>query len=174
MTVYYFLVLIFISFYSAISYMVFRCTLYDYFRAMHISKTRIKKLSRGLKNYWWYEKIRSLVPMKFSYSINKIFTICFLFTFSFHLLLGWFKYTAYPVLFFNAVISILTAVINAFSAVLYNRITYKRIFVFFKINQRKTIDCFVFDIFSVIMPFIMFYAHCLVVKALFCHSPVLF
>ena len=75
------------------------CVLYPFLRIYaqkalrdrKISKTKIKELLAGKKNFWFYESLHSTYNIGGLYYANKVFLLSILTTLVIHILVGWFK-----------------------------------------------------------------------------------
>ena len=112
---YYFVTLLFFSI-PVIIYIVFRSALSRYLRVrFKIGKSRMKKATKGKKNYWWYAQLAKRYNFRFLYFTNKLFTILFPIGFILHLLFGWIKIVSVPVTLLFLSVVILTIIMIAFS-----------------------------------------------------------
>lgn len=94
---------ILITFYNLLLYAIFRSGIYSYLRLSKMSKSNIKKSSKGFKNYWLYHSINKQRPLGILYSLNFIFLITtFAFT-VFAITLGFIE-TLKPILFTFSII----------------------------------------------------------------------
>lgn len=105
----YFMILSFL-FVSAIWYLFFRMTISRILRSKGISKTTIKKLTRGARNYWWYESIHNTYYLGWKFFLNKWFTILYPGVITLHLLFGWYRPLIPIVVSISSVIFIMNAV----------------------------------------------------------------
>ncbi len=122
---------ILIVLYNLFLYAIFRSGIYDYLRLSKMSKSNIKKCTKGFMNYWFFQSINKQMPLGILYDLNGIFLI---FTAVFTLLtvsIGYIKMFQ-PVLL---VISVLLCLIEIPAVILEsiyaNKIEYGRAFVFF-------------------------------------------
>lgn len=74
---------------SIIYYVFFRGAVSNYLREKGLSKTKIKELTKGTRNFWWYEKINETYKVNWVFHLNKAYTIVYIATLLLHLFLGW-------------------------------------------------------------------------------------
>ena len=74
---------------AGLYYIAFRSAISSDLRRNGFSKTRIKKSMEGLRNYWWYENLKDEFSHKWLVVVNKLFTMVYLSSCLFHLLVGW-------------------------------------------------------------------------------------
>ena len=131
---------------TLLGYVWFRGHVFSWLRAgKRLSKTRIKKLQKGKKNYWWYESIHQEVGMGAMYWLNKIFTILFALTF---LLTGWIRVMSIPICVLSIPIFLLMMVMLIFVRVHYNLQQYGASFVLFVKSENGGVDSILADFFN--------------------------
>ncbi len=81
-------------------YLAFRMAVNWYLHGRGLSRTTIKKKTKGVRNYWWYEELNQSYHLGWCYWLNKIFTVLYLGAVALHLSFGWCK-IASPVVAFG-------------------------------------------------------------------------
>jgi len=93
----YFIGLIFQSINIFFSYPSFRFTVEERLRRNRVSKSRIKKLTQGLKNYWFFTALHKECGIGIAYPLNAAFVVLFPAAVTMQLLLGWCRPLLLPV-----------------------------------------------------------------------------
>lgn len=106
-------------------------------RSRKISNSTRKKLTKGMKNYWFYESLHKNYELGGRYVINKIFLIGTLASLGLSLFVGWCR----PLLPFTTGVFSLTllmcSVTAPFSSAEENRSMFGASFVLFRIQNRR-------------------------------------
>ena len=100
----------------AINYPAARSGIAQALRNQNLSKTRIKDLMKGRKNFWWYEEVHKQFSLGFIYWTNKVFTIGFAVTVPVHLLFGWLQPVRFAVAVNTAMLHFLSSIMLFYSA----------------------------------------------------------
>lgn len=158
MVSYYFITLLFLAL-PPIFYMMFRFSIDSWMRRKRISKTRIRKLKKGKRNYWWYEAIHQQYEMGLLYHLNKWLTIIYPITLGLSVLLGWLRFMAPVISGMFAVLSLMTAAMLLFVSAQDNLDKYGVPIVFFRQSHKKAIDSVFFDLMLAAFPLLMAYTH---------------
>ena len=93
----YFVGLIFQSVNIIFSYPSFRFTVEERLRRNRVSKSRIKKLKQGLKDYWFFTALHKECGIGIAYPLNAAFVVLFPVAVTMQLLLGWCRALLLPV-----------------------------------------------------------------------------
>lgn len=145
---------------SLISYWVFRGGVNSYLRKNKgLSKTNINKHKKGKRNYWWYEEIQKQFGIGGLYYLNKIYTILFAVVLFSDLLLGFFKFASVFICSISVVFYILSAIIGFFGMVQYTVEEHGKAFILYAKSSSGKIDSSIFDLFFIVLPAGMIYAH---------------
>lgn len=161
MVTYYFVTILFLAV-LLIFYVSFRYGVDSWLRNKRVAKGTIKKLKKGKKNFWWYEALNETVGMGFIYHINKLFTILYLLELALVLIFGWLRFMVPVITVLYVVISIIIAVMLLFSSVQKNIDVHGTPVILLRRNERRGFDSSIFDLFMVIFPLLVGYAHILV------------
>jgi len=89
-------------------YIMFRQNITVHLRMNGLSRSAIKDLKKGKKNYWWYEALHKSHSFGCLYYLNKIFTILVLLTAGLHLFLGWWRPILGCVAFLTVIVTVLS------------------------------------------------------------------
>lgn len=138
-----------------IYYMVlFREGMYHYFRLHKISKTKIRKSTKGMKNYWWYEQLHEAFGFDRQYYLNKIFTIISLAALLLHMLFGWLPMMSLPIVVLFSLSFVVYIPMNYFALTQWNLYNHGQKFVFFarRKNGRRGYDCIFVDVMQLLFP----------------------
>lgn len=143
----YFVSLLFMLFLPPIFYFLFRSGVEDWvMRTKRVSKSRIRKLKTGKKNYWWFEALHKEENLGGIYLLNKFYTLLYISLFALTLLTGLIK-EMYMILFpMNVLLYALTAYMNEFSRVQHNIEHYGKPFVFLARATNKSWDSSLLDL----------------------------
>lgn len=158
MVSYYFMSMLFLAL-PPIFYMMFRFAIGSWLRRKKISKSRIKKLKKGKKNYWWYEAIHEQYDMGLLYHLNRFLTVSYPITLGMSILLGWLRAMAPFISGLYALMSLTVAVMNLFSSVQNNLDEYGVPVVILRQAKSKRIDSIIFDLAIAAFPLSAAYAH---------------
>ena len=126
-------------------------------RARRISNSRVKKLTKGKRNYWWYEALHREENLGALYYLNKIFTVLYVLTFALTLLTGLFKTMSLILCPMHIFLYLLTAVMVTFCRIQDNSEVHGKPFVLWAKSGNGGIDSVIFDIFMVLFVLAMAY-----------------
>jgi hypothetical protein len=158
-SIFYF-VSLFMLFLPAIFYAWFRSSVGTWLnRSKRISKSRFRKLTKGKKNYWWYETLHKEEDLGLLYYLNKAFTILYVLIFALTLLTGFIKVMSLILCPMNVILYVLTAFMVIFSRIQDNLDFHGKPFVVFAKSYNNGIDSVIFDIFMVLFVFAMAYVN---------------
>lgn len=161
---FYFVTLLFLAL-PAMFYMWFRLSVDSWLRKVkRVSKSKLKKLKVGKRNYWWYEAIHTEVNMGILYPINKLFTICWVCAFGLTLLTGMIRVMSIVIGIFCTATYILSIIMLVFSTVRSNLDEFGVAFVVFaRRKTNKRIHSSLFDLLMVGFFVAMLYAHLIMI-----------
>ena len=146
---YYFTTLSFYTFW-AVFYPAFRLLgIHSFLRKeKKLSKTHIKKLMIGKRNFWWYENIHKEFNIGVFYYLNKVYTILFLFCFSLHLIFGLFRKVSLVICPLSVILYLLSAVLFEFSWIRLRIDQYGQPFILLRRDHTHNhkIDSSIFDL----------------------------
>ena len=130
-----------------IFYFLFRSGVEDWvMRTKHISKSRIRELKTGKKNYWWFEALHKEENLGGIYLLNKFYTLLYTSLFALTLLTGLVKEMYMILCPMHAVLYALTAYMNEFSQVQHNIEHYGKPFVLLARTTNKHLDSSLLDL----------------------------
>lgn len=165
---YYFMSLLFLAL-PPIFYLMFRLSINSWLRRKKVSKSSIKKLKKGKKNYWWYEAIHAQYGMGMLYYLNKFLTIFYPIVLGISILLGWLRPVAPLISGLYALISLIAAVMSFFTSIQNNLDEYGVPIVILRQSKSKRIDSIILDLAIAAFPLSAAYAHILVMVELVFH-----
>jgi len=156
----FYFVSLFMMLLSAIFYAWFRLSVENWLnRSKKISRSRFKKLTKGKKNYWWYETLHKEVNLGAIYFLNKSFTILFVTLFLLTLFTGYIKEMSLILCPMNVILYVLTAFMVLFSRIQDNLDFHRKSFVLLAKSSNGGIDSVILDIFMVLFVLAMAYAN---------------
>lgn len=120
---YYFFTMLFLAL-PPVFYLPFRLAVDSWLRRKRIGKNRIKKLKKGMMNFWWYEALHKECNLGLIYHLNRLVTIVYVFDLILALTLGWLRFMVPVVSGLYGVVSILMSVLSLFSSVQENMDSY--------------------------------------------------
>ena len=125
---------------SLYMYVYFRCGIYSYCRVKKMSKTYIRKNTKGASNYWLYSQLHKQCKIGIFYYINIIYLFSF-FAFLVAFSLSWISFLRIPIIIVGVFLGIV-AIPAFFLSLIYTNIEdVGQPFVIFKIykgfNGRK-------------------------------------
>lgn len=134
----YFVSLLFMLWAPPIFYFLFRSGVEDWtMRTKHISKSKIRKLKTGKKNYWWFEALHKEENLGHIYHLNKLYTLLYILIFSLTLFAG-LKREMYLILCpMNVLLYALTAYMYLFTSAQHNIDHYGKPFIFLARGPNK-------------------------------------
>ena len=111
-------------------YMIdFRDGMTAYFRVNRMSKTKIRKSTKGWKNFWLYEQMHHELDFDGIYRMNALFLLIALLTLALHLCLGWWRGVRLPLaILFSACMSVYCPM-GCFATVQHNLLMHRQPFV---------------------------------------------
>lgn len=142
-----------------IFYLMFRHAVHEWLRRRKISKSRIEKMKKGKRNYWWYQALHEEFDLGLLYHLNKLQTIVYPVTAVLGLLFGWLRCMMPVVSGLYAVVSLLGAAMSLFSSVQMNLEEHGVPFVILAQRKNKGFDSIVFDLILAGFPLMAGYAH---------------
>lgn len=160
MVSYYFMSMLLLAL-PPIFYMMFRFSIESWLRRKRVSRSRIKKFTKGKRNYWWYEAIHEQYNMGLLYHLNKFLTVFYPITLGLSILLGWLRVMTPIISGLYALISLTVAVMSFFSSVQNNLDEYGAPVVILRQSKSKRIDSIIFDLATAAFPLAAAYAHVL-------------
>lgn len=161
MVTYYFSTMLFIAL-PPIFYLLFRFAVESWLRKKNISKSRIKKLKKGKKNFWWYEALHEEVDLGLIYHANKLFTILYPIDLALALTLGWLRFMTPVITGIYVIISVLSAGMSLFSSAQNNIEAYGKPVVVLRRTKNHGFTSSLFDLAIAAFPLLAGYAHILV------------
>ena len=148
----------------AIFYLLFRFSVNEWLkRSKHISRTKIKKLIKEKKNFWWYETLHREVDLGLIYYLNKSFTIVYILLLILTLLTGFIKIMSPILCVMNIILYLLTDFIVIFWRVQDNLDYHKKPIVLFARSSNGGIDSIVLDIAVILFVIMMAYVNVVLV-----------
>lgn len=78
-------------FFCALIYVIFRLQVSAWVRQQGVSKTTVKKLLKGKRNYWWYQSVHKEHSLGVLYYLNLALTIIWPVAMFLNAILGWWK-----------------------------------------------------------------------------------
>ena len=144
-----------------IFYLFFRGAVDSRLRSRRISKTRIRKLKKGKRNFWWYEDIHKELDIGFLYGLNRFFTVVYPLTFLLAVTLGWCRFMVPVITVLYALVGLSNGIMNLFSAIQSNMDNYGTPIVL--LRRRRTpnrgFTSSVLDLVLALFPLVVSYAH---------------
>ena len=161
---FYFITLLFLTL-PAIFYLWFRLSVDSWLRKeKRVSKSKLKKLKTGKRNYWWYEAVHAEVNMGILYLVNKLFTICWICAFGLTLLTGMIRVMSIVIGIFCTATYILAIIMLVFSTVQSNLDEFGVPFVLFaRRRTTKRIHSSLFDLLMVGFFTAILYVHLMLI-----------
>ncbi|MBP3368303.1 MAG: hypothetical protein J6L71_02605 [Clostridia bacterium] len=133
-------------FWVLVEYVMFREAVNSFCKRKGLSGTRIEKLKKGMRNYWWYESIHKEINLGIVYHANKVLISVYPIALIFHVLFGWMR----PFIVFIGIsliiITIFMAVLQVFTSIQNKREEYGVPFVLFRKKPGNHVDSSLFDI----------------------------
>ena len=169
MTSYFFFSLIFAAV-PPIYYAIFRFTLEEWLRSKRISHTKIKKLKKGKKNYWWYEALHKQYNLGLIYYVNKWFTVLYVAHLALLFGFGWFRFASPVIAILYAIVCLLAAGMSLFSSAQNNVEEFGTPIVIFRIRENKGWASSLLDLGVAAFPLMAGYAQIKVLLELLANS----
>ena len=125
-----FVSLLFMLLVPPIFYFLFRSGVEDWtMRTKHISKSKIRKLKTGKKNYWWFEALHKEENLGHIYHLNKLYTLLYILIFSLTLFAGLKREMHLILCPMNVLLYALTAYMYLFTSAQHNIDHYGKPFI---------------------------------------------
>lgn len=102
---------------TALAYLLFRPNITALYRRRGLSRTRIKSLKKGKRNFWWLEALQQEHSLGLLYYFNKAFTVLYLITVIAQASLGWWKWSTVPLAALIALCAVLIGTMLLISAI---------------------------------------------------------
>lgn len=99
------------------------------------SKSMIKKLTKGKRNYWWFEAIHEKYGIGILYPLNKLLTVLLPFSIVFSLLFIWFSFGKYLCAVLNTVLMLCCLITYIYSSMQDNYINFGSYFVILGVSK---------------------------------------
>jgi hypothetical protein len=161
MLAYYFLTLLFFVC-LGVMYLLFRYGVQTWLQLKkQLSETRIRKLKKGKKNFWWYQALHDEVGMGLLYPLNKGFTLVYALALGLSLVLGWWKPASVVLCGLMILLCLSAGVMVAFTLIWVNIEEHGRPIVFLAQRKNQGLDSVIIDVAAVLFCLIMGYAHIL-------------
>lgn len=154
---YYFFTMLFLAL-PPVFYLPFRLAVDSWLRRKRIGKNRIKKLKKGMMNFWWYEALHKECNLGLIYHLNKLVTIVYVFDLVLALTLGWIRFMVPVVSGMYAVVSILMSILSLFSSVQENMDAYGTPIVILRQTRNRGYTSSLLDIAMAAFPLMAGYA----------------
>lgn len=119
-------------------------------RTKHIRKSRLINLTKGMKNYWFYETLHKETNLGFSYYLNKIFIILYVSLFILTLFTGFIKTMTFILCSMHILLSILSAIMIGFARIQENLDYHGTHLVIWANSRNGGVDSIFLDIFIVL------------------------
>ena len=143
----YFVSLLFMLLVPPIFYFLFRSGVEDWtMRTKHISKSKIRKLKTGKKNYWWFEALHKEENLGHIYHLNKLYTLLYILLFSLTLFAGLKREMHLILCPMNVLLYALTAYMYLFTSAQHNIDHYGKPFIFLARGPNKKLTSSFLDI----------------------------
>lgn len=142
-------------------YFWFRVTVKMWLRGKGLKEKRLKALTKGHRNFWWYEKVNEEVPLGFIYLLNKLFTILYAVFFALAVTLGYFRFMVPVISGLYALVSVIIAVMSVFSSLQGNICAYQKPFVLLRRTINNGYTSSVLDFCTAAIPLLTGCAHLL-------------
>ena len=161
MLAYYFQTLLFLVL-LAIIYFIFRGGVQTWLRMKkRLSKTHIRKLKKGKKNFWWYQALHDEVGIGLLYPLNKGFTLVYTLALGLSLILGWWKPVSVVLCGLMLPLCLSAGTMIAFALIWGNIEEHGRPIVLLAQRKNNGGDSVSFDVAAVLFCLLMGYAHLL-------------
>ena len=154
---YYFFTMLFLAL-PPLFYLPFRLAADSWLRRKRIGKNRIKKLKKGMKNFWWYEALHKERNLGLIYHMNKFVTILYPINLVLAVTLGWLRFMVPVVSVLYAIVSILMSVLSLFSSVQENMDAYGTPIVILRRTRNRGYTSSLLDIAIAAFPLMAGYA----------------
>ena len=144
--------------FALFTYVHFRCGVYAYCRISKMSKSYIRKNTKGISNYWLYSQLHEQNNLGVLYYLNLVYLVCMI-AFLIALLLSWISFLRIPVMIVGIILGVTTIPVLFTSLVYTNIEDVGQPFVIFKaykINDGKRRFATVFDWMFCFLPFAIY------------------
>ncbi|MBQ9112305.1 MAG: hypothetical protein IJY08_01870 [Clostridia bacterium] len=135
-------------------------------RTKRISKTRIHKLKKGKRNFWWLQALHNEIGLGGIYHLNKTFTVLYPCVLALTLFTGLIKHMSIIICVFCLTVYILTTVMIIFTQIQDNMDTHGSPFVIFAKRANGGINSVFIDLLMLLFMLAIGYAHILITLAL--------
>ena len=161
MLAYYFLTLLFFVV-LGVMYFLFRYGVQTWLQLKkQLSETHIRKLKKGVKNFWWYQALHAETGMGLLYPLNKGFTLVYTLVLGLSLILGWWKPVSVVLCGLMLPLCLSAGIMIAFALIWGNIEEHGRPIVLLAQRKNKGFDSVIFDVAAVLFCLLMGYAHIL-------------
>lgn len=116
------------------TYLHFRCGVYAYCRISKMSKSYIRKNTKGISNYWLYSQLHKNNNLGAFYYLNLIYLFCLL-AFLAVFLFSWISFLRIPVMIMGILLGLATIPVFFKSLIYTNIEDVGQAFVFFKVYK---------------------------------------
>ena len=162
MLAYYFQTLLFLALFAIVYALLFRGGVQTWLRLKKgISKTHIRKLKKGAKNFWWYQALHAETGMGLLYPLNKGFTLVYVLALGLSLVLGWWRPASVVLCGLMFLLGIFSAIMIGFALIWSNIEEHGRPIVLLAQRKNKGFDSVIFDVAAVLFCLLVGYAHIL-------------
>ena len=121
------------------TYVHLRCGVYAYCRISKMSKSYIRKNTKGASNFWLYSQLHKQNNLEALYYLNLIYLVCMI-VFGVALALSWISFLRIPVMIIGIILGVMTIPVYFTSLIYTNIEDVGQPFVIFrayKINNRR-------------------------------------
>ena len=140
------------------TYTYFRCGVHAYCRISKMSKSYIRKNTKGVSNYWLYTQLHKQNNLGALYYLNLIYLVC-LIAFLIAFALSWISFLRIPVMIVGIILGVVTIPVF-FASLIYTNIEDIgqpfAIFKTYKINDGKRRFATVFDWMLCFLPLMLY------------------
>ncbi len=156
---FYFISLMFLCI-PPIFYIMFRYAMSSYLDRQKIRRSKINRLMKGKRNYWWYEAIHEEYGLGFIYYLNKFVTIAYPIGAILSITLNFIRAVCPVTGVINSLVCVAIAVMLVFEMMESNRESYSKPFILLRITENKRLDSSIFQLFT--PAFMLAIAYCYV------------
>lgn len=148
----YYFISLFMMLIPPMYYLMFRVNYLDYLsKKLKIRERSLRKRMKGMKNFWWYQRLHEEYNIGFIYHLNRAFILSYVIAFAVTLLLGFVRALIPIICVLNILLYILTAVIAMIASAMDNLMNYGSVIVLLRRHpETKRIDSTVLDIFAML------------------------
>lgn len=146
------------------AYGKFRCAVYDWIvlkSDLGKSRTEVhfRRLTKGKRNFWWYEAVNREFPLEKLYIVNKVYTVLYPLTFIFTLLTGLFRIFSPLIGVLSALVYLCSAFMNGFANIQMHKAEYGHAFVLLDRDSWGHWDSVLFDLVELGIILLIAYCH---------------